>query len=165
MWYARSAASRVSAAFLRCWPTLLVAAVLPAPYGLAAPPSISAFLWFLLSLFLAVCVVTALGMIVYMTAFHTISPRGVRLIVIGISDFCMGSIIPLPFFPEKVRYILELLPFSSMANVPLRIYSGDLCGGEMFRQIALQMFWAIMLTVWGKWMEHCELKRVVIQGG
>lgn len=165
MWFARSAASRVSAALLRCWPTLLVAALVPAPYGLAAPPDIYTFLWFLLSLFLAVCVVTALGMIVYMTTFHTISPRGIRLIAMGISDFCMGSVIPLPFFPDSVRRFLEYLPFSSMANVPLRIYSGDLCGGEIFRHMALQVFWAVVLVWIGKLMERHELKRVVIQGG
>lgn len=165
MWYARSAASRVSAAFLRCWPTLLVAALIPAPYGLAMPPDIFTFFLFLLSLVLALCVVTALGMLVYMTTFHTISPRGVRLIAIGLSDFCMGSIIPLPFFPDPLRRFLELLPFSSMGNVPLRIYSGDLCGGEMLWQMVLQAFWAVALVGIGKIMEHYELKHVVIQGG
>jgi len=165
MWCARSAASRVSAALLRCWPTLLIAALIPAPYGLAAPQSVGMFFWFLLSLFLAVCVVTALGMIIYMITFHTISPRGVRLIAIAISDFCMGSVIPLPFFPDGIRRMMELLPFSSMADVPLRIYSGDLCGEEMLWKIALQAFWTVALVGIGKALERREMKYVVIQGG
>ena len=45
MWFARSAANRVSRAVLRCAPILLVAAFLPAPFGMTAPQSLSAFLW------------------------------------------------------------------------------------------------------------------------
>lgn len=45
MWFARSAANRVSRAVLRCAPILLVAAFLPAPFGMTAPQSLPAFLW------------------------------------------------------------------------------------------------------------------------
>ena len=165
MWFARGLASRASGALLRCVPVLVVAAFIPAPYGLMAPPDAVTFLWFLLSLLLGALVVTALGMVVAMITFHTINPRGVRLIAIGIADFCSGGIVPLPFFPEGVREIVELLPFSSTANVPLRIYSGDLCGEQMLFQVALQVFWVIALVALGRLLEYKELKNVTVQGG
>lgn len=165
MWYARSAASRVSGGFLRCAPPLLVALLLPAPFGLMLPGDLGAFMWFLLSLALAVGVVTAIEMIVAMITFHTISARGVRLIAVGVTDFFSGAIIPLPFFPEGIRQVMELLPFSSMQNVPLRIYTGDICGTEMAYHMALQVFWLVALVALGKLLEYMELKNVVIQGG
>lgn len=165
MWYARSAATRVANAFMRCMPVLAVAALVPAPYGLSAPPSLTAFLLFLVSLALALGVVTALGMIVYMLTFHTISPRGVRLIAVGASDFFSGNIVPLPFFPEGFRQFSELLPFSSTANVPIRIYTGDLYGQEMLWLMLLQAFWIAALVALGKLLEWKELKNVVVQGG
>ena len=165
MWYARTAASRVSAGGLRCGPTLLVALLIPAPLGLMPPPSLSTFLWFLLSLALAVGVVAAMTMIVLMITFHTISPRGVRLIAIGVTDFFAGAIIPLPFFPQGIRQVMELLPFSAIQNVPLRIYTGDICGPELGYHMLLQVFWLAALIALGKLLEWKELKNVVIQGG
>lgn len=165
MWFTRSAATRVSNALLRCIPVLVVTALIPAPYGLSAPPDLPAFLLFLVSLALALTVITAMGMILYMITFHTITPRGVRLIAVNICDFFSGGIIPLPFFPEGFRQFTELLPFSATANVPLRIYSGDLHGPEMARLMALQLFWAAALVLVGKLIERRELRRVTIQGG
>lgn len=165
MWFTRSAATRVSNALLRCIPVLIVTALIPAPFGLMAPPDPFTLLAFLVSLALALAVITAMGMIVYMITFHTITPRGVRLIAVNICDFFAGSIIPLPFFPEGFRQFTELLPFSATANVPLRIYSGDLQGPEMARLMLLQVFWAAALILVGKLIERKELTRVTIQGG
>jgi len=165
MWYARSAATRVSNALLRSVPVFIVASLIPAPYGLAAPPDLPTLLFFLVSLTLALCVITAQGMIVYMITFHTITPRGVKLIAVNISDFFAGSIVPLPFFPEGFRQFSELLPFSATANVPLRVYSGDLCGPQMYRLMLLQVFWAAALVLIGKLLERRELRRVTVQGG
>ena len=67
-------------------------------------------------------------MLIYISAFFTISPMGVRLVAVAVVDFFSGAIIPLPFFPEKLQVIFSLLPFGSMQNVPYRIYGGDLAG-------------------------------------
>lgn len=165
MWYSRSAATRVSNALMRCAPVIVVALLVPAPYGLALPPDLPTFLIFLVSLTLALAVITAQGMIVYMITFHTVSARGVRLIAVNISDFFAGAIVPLPFFPEGFRQFAELLPFSATANVPLRVYSGDLYGAQMYRLMLLQVFWAAALVLTGKLIERRELRRVTIQGG
>ena len=165
MWFSRSAATRVSNALLRSVPVILVASLIPAPFGLSAPPDLPTFLLFLASLTLALAVITAMGMIVYMITFHTITPRGVRLIAVNICDFFSGDVIPLPFFPDGFRQFTELLPFSATANVPLRIYSGDLRGPEMVRLMLLQVFWAAALVLIGKAIERRELRRVTIQGG
>lgn len=165
MWFSNTSAMRIARALLRCIPPLIVTVFLPEPFGLMAPPSPTAFLLFLLSLVLALLVTTSFCMIVYILTFYTISHRGVRMVAVALSDFMMGGIVPLPLFPEGFRQFAELLPFSCMENVPLRVYSGDLSGAPMVRAILLQVFWVFALVLIGKLLEQKALKRVVVQGG
>ena len=126
MWFARSVALRLSRAFLRCIPILVVAVFLPEGYGLGLPASFGAFLRFLLSLVLALLVMASLNMMVYVASLFTISGDGLRILFCSIVEVLSGQIIPLPFFPEHVQRILEWNPFASTGNVPFRIYSGNL---------------------------------------
>ena len=165
MWFSRSLANRLSKAVLRCLPILLAAAFLPAPYGLMLPASPLAFLLFLFTLFAGVGVTVAFCMLVYMLSFFTISPAGIRIVAVSMVEFLSGATIPLPFFPEKVRAVLELLPFASMQNVPLRIYSGDLSGTAAERALLLQLFWLFVLIGIGRLLDAFAMRKVTIQGG
>lgn len=165
MWFSRSLANRISKAVLRCMPILLVAGFLPAPYGMMLPESLPAFMLFLLTMLTGAGVTVAFCMLVYMISFFTISPAGIRIVAVSTVEFFSGAIIPLPFFPENIRKILELLPFASMQNVPLRIYSGDLIGAPMWKAILLQFLWLMILVLIGKLLNSLAMKRISLQGG
>ncbi len=64
-----------------------------------------------------------------------------------------------------IRHVLELLPFASMQNVPLRIYSGDLTGACMWQAVFLQVFWLAALTLAGEFLNMLAMKRITVQGG
>ena len=81
------------------------------------------------------------------------------------ADFLAGQVIPLPFFPEKIRKIVELLPFAAMQNTPLRIYVGDITGAAIWQTILLQLFWLLVMSVGGKLLMNKALRNVVVQGG
>ena len=165
MWFTRSLASRLSRAVLRCMPILLVAALLPAPYGIGLPPTPAAGIWFIITAVLGFLVTVSLCMLIYISAFYTLSVLGVRIVITTIADFLGGSLIPLPFLPENMQGLLSLLPFASMIDVPFRIYGGDIVGNEIYQRAALQVFWLITLTSLGAlWTRHA-LRRVVSQGG
>ena len=165
MWFARSVAFRLSKAFLRCVPILVVAALLPEGYGLGLPASPTAFLRFLLSLVLGLLVMVSLNMMVYVTSLFTISGDGLRILFCSIVEVLSGQIIPLPFFPEHVQRILEWNPFASTGNVPFRIYSGNLSGAKLYQAVFLQIFWLILLNVLGRILAARGEKRAVVQGG
>ena len=129
------------------------------------PPSWGAAGLFLVSFLLGALVVGAFCMLIYISAFFTISPMGVRLVAVAVVDFFSGAIIPLPFFPEKLQVIFSLLPFGSMQNVPYRIYGGDLAGLPALVSILIQAFWLLALLLLGRLMMRKALQRVVIQGG
>jgi ABC-2 type transport system permease protein len=52
-----------------------------------------------------------------------------------------------------------------MANMPLRIYSGDIAGMDAVRGLGLQLFWLMVLMLFGKGLIRKALRRVVTQGG
>lgn len=165
MWYSRSIANRLARAVLRCFPILVVAAFVPAPYGLCAPKSPLHFILFLITLILGLAVTVSFCMLVYVLTFFTISPQGLRILFMSAVEFLAGGIIPLPFFPEPVKRILELLPFASMQNVALLVYSGSLNNAGMLKAIILQLFWLIIITAVGKLLCLKAEKKVSVQGG
>lgn len=165
MWFAKSTGGRCATAVLKCVPIITVAALLPYPYRLSAPKSLMTFGFFLLTLFLGMLVTVAFCMVVYAITLFTISPQGLRAVLTGAVEFLSGAVIPLPFIPNPVRGVLELLPFASMQNVALRVYSGSLAGGEMLRAAALQIFWIAALVLLGKAICRMAERKIVVQGG
>ena len=165
MWYIKSLAYRTSRAVLRCFPILLVALFLPAPYGLSLPPDWFAAMLFLLSMLLALLVTCAMGMILYILTFYMMNPMGIRMLFATVGEFFTGAVVPLPFMPDKLRKVMEILPFGSMQNAPFRIYSGNLAGLEAIGTVLLQLFWLVVLAGLGFWLMDRALRRVVIQGG
>lgn len=165
MWFTKNLALRVSRAVLRCVPILIVAAFLPAPYGMTLPADPVSFVMFLVTGALGACVVVSFMMMIYIACFHTLNPQGIRIIAISVTDILSGSVIPLPFLPDGIRFAVELTPFGYMMNLPLRVYSGDIAGAEMLWGTALQVVWLFVMTVLGRlWMKR-SLKKIVVQGG
>lgn len=165
MWFSRITGARTAEAMMRCIPILLCAFLMPKPYRMSLPADGASFLLFLLTLFLALGITVTFCMFVYMLCFFTISPQGWRMVLTGAVDFFSGNIIPLPFFPKKYLFLLELSPFAYMQNVPFRIYSGELAGGELYQCIVRQVFWMLALMLLGMLLWKRAEKRIVIQGG
>lgn len=165
MLFSRSVANRLSRAVLRCFPILIVAAFVPRPYGIDAPADWMHFLLFIITLILGLAVTVAFCLLVYVLAFFTISPQGLRMVFTSAVEFFAGAVIPLPFFPEKVQRFMELLPFASMQNVALRVYSASMGPDEMKRAVSLQVFWLVVIVAVGKMLCSLAEKKITIQGG
>lgn len=165
MWFTRVAAQRIARALLRCLPVLLVAFLLPEPYRMSLPVSFGAFLLFVVSTALGLCVVAALTMLVYALTFFTMSASGVRIFAASIAELLSGAVVPLPFFPEKWRLLAELSPFAAVQNLPLRLYSGNLAGDEALFYLGMQVFWLVALVLLGRILLRRMRRRLVVQGG
>lgn len=164
MWFFRSIANRLAKAVLRCFPILIVAAFLPGSYGISQPSGGDLIL-FLVTLFLGLMVTVAFCMLVYALAFFTISPEGLRILIVSVVEFFSGAIIPIPFFPPGIQRVLEILPFASMQNVPFRIYGGSMSGAEIKKAVLLQVIWLLILVISGKALCHLAERKAVVQGG
>ena len=162
-WFVENAASRIARTALRCLPVLIVAFILPPPFRMTLPPSLLQFAMSAISIPLGLLVVTSYCQLDNISTFYTMSRQNAIFAVTA--DFFAGGYIPLPFFPEPIRKIVELLPFAAMQNMPLRIYSGDIAGMDAVRSVALQVFWFAAMLLAGKLLIRHSLKRVVAQGG
>lgn len=165
MWFARTVANRLSCAALRCLPILVIAFLVPAPYGLVLPPDVGTCLLFLFTIMLGFLVTVAICMLIYVLTFFTMSPKGLQVVSVTVIDFMSGGVIPIPFFPDGLRRVLELLPFGSMQNVPYRVYSGDIAGGECMEAVLIQLFWLIVMIAVGKLLCGIAIRQVKVQGG
>ena len=165
MWFMKNLSTRLSRVFLRCIPILLVALFLPTGYRLTLSQSVDSFLMFLCSLALGTLVAVALTVLVYILTFFTLSSNGLRAVMISLSEFLCGFIIPLPFFPEAFRKVCEASPFAAIGSTPLRIYSGDIAGHTAYTHIFLQIFWLAALILMGSLLMKLALRRVTLQGG
>lgn len=165
IWFSRSIANRLSRAVLRCFPILAIAAFLPDPYGLRLPAGFWYGILFLVTLLLGLAVTVAFCILIYALTFFTISPGGLRMLFVSAVEFFAGAVIPLPFFPQKIQMLIELLPFAAMQNVALRIYSGSMVSGQMVKAVSLQIVWLFILIICGKRLCSIAEKRVTVQGG
>ena len=80
-----------------------------------------------------------------MCAFKTIVMGPIRNVKGFVMKLLSGSVIPLWFFPDGVRVVLECLPFVNIYQLPLGIYIGRYTFGEMLLRTVLQLFWCTAL--------------------
>ena len=165
LWFVKNLAMRLAKATLRSVPMIVLAAFLPYPFGLSLPASLLHFLAFVLSFVLAFFLVVALLMLVYISAFYTVSPMGTKIIVTTVGDFFAGVIIPIPFFPDWLEPLFYALPFAYMQSSPFLIYSGQMPIDTAWLCVLGQLAWLVILTATGKLILTKALKRVVVQGG
>ena len=90
---------------------------------------------------------------------------GVRMSMTMIADFLSGALVPLPLFPEALTKYIYFLPFASMQNAPFRIYIGNISSKESILSMCLQLFWAGILILLGKFIMCKAMKKVIVQGG
>ena len=165
MWFVKNMAIRLSRVVLRCAPILLVAAVLPSPFGVRLPADLWCAGLFPVSMLLGFLVLVAFSMLIYISAFYTISPLGLRNLAASVMQLFTGSLIPIPFFPEWLQPLIYALPFASMQNTPFLIYTGYLNLQEALNRMGLQLIWLVLLLLLGRVLMKRALKKVVVQGG
>lgn len=165
MWFTKNVATRASKAALRCLPIIAVAGFLPERFRMYPPANFGLFCIFCMSAVSGVLITVGVSMLVYTTAFYTISPLGMRIVMTNIIEFMSGALIPLPFFPDPMRRVMELFPFASMESTPYLIYSGVLGGSDAVRALVIQLVWLVIIIGGGKIYLDRSLHRIVVQGG
>ena len=133
MWFVRGLASRAAKALLRSAPILLITIFLPHPYRMGGPVGPAAAVWFVLTMVLAALCVNAFCMLVYVSAFYTINPMGIRIVATTLTEFLSGSDHPAAFLAAAAAGGREFDPLCRHAESPpkdiQRRYRGRRFGG------------------------------------
>jgi ABC-2 type transport system permease protein len=169
-WFVRQTANRIVPFLLRGIPLFFFAAAVLPLVGLDGIalrlPGFNADLFlFIGSLLLAVFLSSSFSMIMNLSLFWTISGEGVVYIAPAFLMLLSGIIIPVPFFPEWIKPVINLLPFRGLIDIPIQIYLGQIDGQGIITHLLLQLSWIGLLLLAGHIILKKALKRVVIQGG
>jgi len=98
-------------------------------------------------------------------AFWTTDARGINYLISTAILFCAGFIVPLNFFPPALRDLLLMLPFSTLANLPVNVYLGKLSGAELAAALAVQAVWIVAMIAAGRLILGRVITRLTVHGG
>ncbi|MCE2426389.1 MAG: ABC-2 family transporter protein [Pseudomonadales bacterium] len=169
-WFGRTLAFRVAAPTLRGVPMVVFAMVLLPLAGLddwalGPPASGAAFAGFVVSVVLAALLATAVTLLAHISLLWTISGVGMDRILAVLVSIFSGLIVPLPLFPDWLRPMLEWQPFRGLADVPYRIYSGNIPAAEIAPELVFTLGWTVVLVLLGRLILRRGVRRMVVQGG
>ena len=164
-WYIKAISKRIAGGMLRFLPVIVVALILPKPYGISLPSSPINFILFLISLFLGIFVVSGINMLIHTIGFYTYNEAGISSMVNSVMEFLSGEVIPVALLPLFIQKGTYYLPFRLICDLPFRIYSNNIMIKEGIFSIGLQLIWIIVLIVLGNFVVKKSLKKVFIQGG
>ena len=164
-WYVKLLSKRFSRGVMRLVPIILVALIMPYPYNLSPPESLFSFFLFVVTLLLGLLLLVAISMLVYISVFKTLSPAGSVGIFGTIGDVFGGTIIPIPLMPDWMQRICMFLPFRWVADLPFRIYLGNIGTEEALISVVVQIMWITLLVFIGSLIMRKIARLSVVQGG
>jgi ABC-2 type transport system permease protein len=107
-------------------------------------------------------------MLVAPICLYTESTWGINIVKETIVLLLSGATIPLAFFPEGLRRVVEYLPFRAVYDIPLTILLGkngtDSLQG-LTEMLGIQLAWCIVLTILGNLFWNHAVKRITVNGG
>ncbi|MBQ5967028.1 MAG: hypothetical protein IJL60_04530 [Clostridiales bacterium] len=145
-------------------PTFIV--VLIVTHG-AIPMGLN-LLWFAVATVLALIVNFSMEMIVATICLYTESTWGINIVKETIVLLLSGASIPLAFFPEALRQVVDYLPFRAVYDIPLTILleKNDTNTIEgLLPMFGLQLAWALILTLAGTLFWNHSVKKITVNGG
>lgn len=166
MWFSKTISTRLATAFFKCFPILFITLfLLPEKFSLKPPISFYAFILFLISLFIGLLIIATLINLFYISIFYTTTSKGTTSFYYAFFEFFGGGFIPIALMPKFWQKICYILPIGIAADLPFRIYTGNISVYAGLHFIFIQVLWLFTLIILGNFVLNRLLKKVVIQGG
>ncbi|GAA0934742.1 MULTISPECIES: ABC transporter permease [Streptomyces violaceusniger group] len=134
-------------------------------FELRLPASPLTWLWFLLSVVLAVCVGFAVRYLVSLASFWLLDGTGLSMLSGLLCLFFSGMILPLNVFPGQLGETARALPWAAMLQVPADVFLEERRGMGLLAAFAFQVGWAVALLAAGRAVQSAATRKVVVQGG
>ncbi|MBU3863815.1 ABC-2 family transporter protein [Streptomyces sp. 4503] len=134
-------------------------------FELRLPASPLTWLWFLLSVVLAVCVGFAVRYLVSLASFWLLDGTGLSMLSGLLCLFFSGMILPLNVFPGQLGEIARALPWAAMLQVPADVFLEERRGAGLLGAFAFQAGWMVVLLAAGRVLQSVATRKVVVQGG
>jgi ABC-2 type transport system permease protein len=162
MWICRAIGESAFRLGLLTLPTaFLVALVFP----VQGPASREDFLLFAVAVLGSFFLMSAINFMIGTCAIPLKSILALIRAKFWLIELLSGLLVPMAYFPEKMRAVLAWLPFEHIAYTPLQIYLGKLDRAHALRALGTQWLWAVgLLALADVWWAR-SLRRITIHGG
>lgn len=107
-----------------------------------------------------------INMVIGTLCLFTQSSWGINIMKEVVVGLLSGASIPLAFFPDGIRSVVEILPFQAIYHIPLQILLHDnIPMDELLQMFVTQGIWLIILfagtSLFWKW----SLNKITVNGG
>lgn len=134
-------------------------------FKIASPHSILNILYFVVSLIFSLTIAFLIEFGIGLLTFYTSSGWGLQFMKGAIISFFSGALIPLSFFPDRLRRLTEFLPFKDIIYTPISIYMGVISNNQIIGALFFQVAWIIALLFITRLFFRVAIRNVTIQGG
>ncbi|MCR4899960.1 MAG: hypothetical protein K5907_03995 [Treponema sp.] len=124
--------------------------------------------FFAVSVLMALVLNFSVDMLVATICLYTESTWGINMVKECIVLLLSGASIPLAFFPEGLRRVVQYLPFRCIYDTPLSVLlckEGFTPGTGLGFSLLLQLAWCVALGVAGVVFWNISLKKITVNGG
>lgn len=143
-------------------PTFIVIAIVTK----GAIPMGTNLIAFAVSVILGIIINFNVDFIVGTVCLYTESIWGINIMKQVIVLLFSGATIPLAFFPEGLRRVVDILPFRAIYDAPLTILlSKNGITEDVLCTIAIQIVWVIILEILSRGFWKISLRQITVNGG
>lgn len=124
--------------------------------------------FFVASVVMSVMINYSIDFIVSTICLYTESIWGINIMKQVVVTLLSGATIPLAFFPDKLRSVVELMPFAAIYDSPLRFLLWDgtsMEPHEPWCMLGFQLFWCIAMMIISKLFWKISIKQITVNGG
>ncbi len=124
--------------------------------------------FFVASVAMSVMINYSIDFIVSTICLYTESIWGINIMKQVVVTLLSGATIPLAFFPEKLRNVVEILPFAAIYDSPLTFLLWDgysMEPAEPWGILLFQLFWCIVMMIISKLFWKISIKQITVNGG
>jgi len=127
-----------------------------------SPPSgVLSVALFIVFLSLAVVISLSINLMVGILHFYTPEASNFRYTISHVIKVFSGAIVPLSFFPDSFRWIVQLSPFPGMVYAPVTSLHITSLSPAVWQSLAVNAAWAVVLLAiavmwWKKAIKHYD---------
>lgn len=129
------------------------------------PASLLYAILFIISVALGYVVKFLISYMTGLICFWTLNALGLLWTRAALTNIFSGAFIPLSFLPGVLQTAALILPFQAIVYTPIRIYFGELAGGDLALAVGVQLFWCIALWLLARVVWRPSIKALTVQGG
>ena len=123
-------------------------------------------LYFVISVVFAVSINYSIDFITGTICLYTESIWGINMMKQVIVLLLSGATIPIAFFPEPFKTIVQYLPFQSIYNAPLSVLlDGNPEPAKLLTTLGIQLFWCVLMNIVSRVFWKISLRQITVNGG